>query len=428
MKVYKLKVKGVEVSSKWYCGVTVSGRRYRLPLFESKKASQDFAAMLEVMVGQHEAGVSFDKRGEMWLRQISTSFIKKFCKWGLLDAVRDAEQSELTAHLDDWRDALVAGGTGEGQAVRVHQRAGRIFGDCGFKALGDIRSDKVTAVIGKLQKTKTGNGGRVDDGPASSYTKLHFTRACKQFTKWGFMNGRLSRDPLAHLTIKNVRCENPRRALSVDEIACLLDYVNTAPAIWNIPGHERALIYELAVNTGLRRDEIKSLTRNSFDFERLSVRVDAKDTKNKKAALLPVKAALMDRIKQHLSAKLPTAPAFNIPQAAAILIKKDMQAARQQWIDAVKDNPKEHRRRSDSDFLEVITHEGKADFHSLRHSFGTLLAESGVHPKVAMDLMRHSDINLTLALYTHSNDQQQTDAIDALPSFGVETKRKAKKA
>lgn len=427
MKLYKLTIKGNEVK-KWYCSVSVSGRRYRLPLFESEKASQDFLAMLDVMVGQHEAGRSFDKRVEMWLKQISPSFVKKFVKMGLLDAVRDAEQSELTTHLDDWRDALVSGGTGEGQAVRVHQRAGRIFSDCGFRTLADIRGDKVTTAIGGLQKTVRGkDDDRIDAGAAASYSKLHFTRSCKQFTRWAFINGRLSHDPLAHLTVKNVRCENPRRALSVDELSYLLDYVRTAPAIWNVSGDERALVYELAVNTGLRRDEIKSLTRNSFDSKRLSVRVDAKATKNRKAALLPVKAALMDRVMQHLSAKLPTAPAFNIPQAAAIMLKQDMQAARQQWIDAVKDNPKEHQRRVDSDFLKVVTHRGKADFHSLRHTFGTLLAEANVHPKTAMDLMRHSDINLTLALYTHSNDQQQTQAIDALPSF--ETKKvKAKKA
>lgn len=428
MDVYRLKVKGVEVSPKWYCGVAVSGKRYRLPLFESKKASEDFAAMLDVMVGQYNAGVSFDKRVEMWLQQISPSFVRKFCKWGLLSAVRDAEQAELTKHLDDWRDALVAGGTGEGQAVRVHQRAGRIFQDSGFRTLADIRGDKVTTAIGRLQKTVRGKDDeRVDAGAASSYSKLHFTRACKQFSKWAFVNGRLTHDPLAHLTVKNVRCENPRRALSVDELSYLLGYVSTAPAIWNVSGPERALVYELAVNTGLRRDEIKSLTRNSFDTKRLTVRVDAKDTKNRKAALLPIKAAMMDKIEHHLSGKLPTAPAFNIPMAAAIMIKQDMQAARQWWIDAVKDDPKEHMRRVDSDFLKVETHKGKADFHSLRHTFGTLLAEAGVHPKVAMDLMRHSDINLTMALYTHSNDQQQTDAIDALPSFDI-PKKKSKKA
>lgn len=35
-----------------------------------------------------------------------------------------------------------------------------------------------------------------------------------------------------------------------------------------------------------------------------------------------------------------------------------------------------------------------------RKSCGTLLAESGVHPRVALEIMRHSDIRLTMETYT----------------------------
>ena len=60
---------------------------------------------------------------------------------------------------------------------------------------------------------------------------------------------------------------------------------------------------------------------------------------------------------------------------------------------------------------------GKMDFHSLRHSFGSWLAASGVHPKAAQDLMRHSDINLTMSTYTHTLTGQQARAIAALPDL-----------
>src|SRR5262249_50709344 len=42
-----------------------------------------------------------------------------------------------------------------------------------------------------------------------------------------------------------------------------------------------------------------------------------------------------------------------------------------------------------------------ADFHALRHSFITLLERSGVSPKTAQELARHSDIRLTMQRYTH---------------------------
>jgi len=60
---------------------------------------------------------------------------------------------------------------------------------------------------------------------------------------------------------------------------------------------------------------------------------------------------------------------------------------------------------------------GKLDFHALRHTFGTLLAASGVHPKAAQDLMRHSDINLTMSRYTHTLRGQKAEAIDRIPDF-----------
>ncbi|MFC1676781.1 tyrosine-type recombinase/integrase [Planctomycetota bacterium] len=57
------------------------------------------------------------------------------------------------------------------------------------------------------------------------------------------------------------------------------------------------------------------------------------------------------------------------------------------------------------------------DFHSLRHTTGSLLAASGVHPKVAQSIMRHSDINLTVSIYTHLFRGQKSQAVESLPDF-----------
>jgi len=40
-------------------------------------------------------------------------------------------------------------------------------------------------------------------------------------------------------------------------------------------------------------------------------------------------------------------------------------------------------------------------FHSLRHTTATLLARAKVHPSVAQKILRHADIETTLAIYTH---------------------------
>ena len=103
-----------------------------------------------------------------------------------------------------------------------------------------------------------------------------------------------------------------------------------------------------------------------------------------------------------------------------MMIQTDLRKARTEWIKIAKDNPDEHRRRNDSDFLKIQTDEGKLDFHALRHTFATMLAASGVHPKVAQTLMRHSDINLTLSRYSHAQADQVAAAVNALPEFELQ--------
>jgi integrase len=73
-------------------------------------------------------------------------------------------------------------------------------------------------------------------------------------------------------------------------------------------------------------------------------------------------------------------------------------------------------RREKSDFLCYRNHAGLyADFHSCRHLFITSLERAGVRPKVAQKLARHSDIRLTLGVYTHAELADQSAAIEALP-------------
>jgi len=67
----------------------------------------------------------------------------------------------------------------------------------------------------------------------------------------------------------------------------------------------------------------------------------------------------------------------------------------------------------------------RADFHALRHSFASALARGGAHPKVTMDLMRHSDVNLSMAVYTHTFLGDRKNALDVLPDLDQPSEAKA---
>jgi len=58
----------------------------------------------------------------------------------------------------------------------------------------------------------------------------------------------------------------------------------------------------------------------------------------------------------------------------------------------------------------------RADFHSLRHTLATNLARAGTAPRVAMEIMRHSDMRLTAKTYTDAGLLPIADAVLNLPS------------
>jgi hypothetical protein len=59
------------------------------------------------------------------------------------------------------------------------------------------------------------------------------------------------------------------------------------------------------------------------------------------------------------------------------------------------------------------------DFHALRHHFITSLVKSGVHPKEAQVLARHSTITLTMDRYAHSDIRDKQGAVERLPPVPV---------
>ena len=102
-----------------------------------------------------------------------------------------------------------------------------------------------------------------------------------------------------------------------------------------------------------------------------------------------------------------------------------------QWCWRAPDGYKNFSRQINANkretWIEIDPERGQVCFHSLRHSFGTMLAASGVHPKTAQTLMRHSDINLTMSRYTHTLRSQEATAIESLPDLNCEA-HKSKKA
>jgi hypothetical protein len=69
------------------------------------------------------------------------------------------------------------------------------------------------------------------------------------------------------------------------------------------------------------------------------------------------------------------------PLKAADMLRSDLETAREEWLEQAERQPDEHARQEEIPFLRQDTDEGTIDFHALRHTFISNLAESGVHPR-----------------------------------------------
>lgn len=407
-------------------------RRHFLAAFPEKRESYGLADNIESLIACQVSGQNPDPELQRWIDRLPNRFKEKFSQWGLLQGCRVAATKPLSQHLDDWLKSQVAKGVDEKKHAKLqHRRAVRVFNVCGFTYWQDIQASKLLQAVNGFTKRIRGKEKIVDSKtPLSPRSKKHYLEACKQFANWMAMDGRSSSNPIQYLKLTClIEDQNPRRALTLDEINVLMAHIINSKPIRFISGHERLLLYQFAIETGLRANEIRTLTRNGFDFDRLKVKVIKKHTKNKKVATLPLKPETAKAIEEFSTYKTPTAPVFKVPKhGMSKMLQTDVENARQAWIDAVKEDPAEYRRRTESDFLLVQTDEGKLDFHSLRHTFGSLLAASGVHPKIAQELMRHSNINLTMSIYTHAETSQVEAAVNNLPDLQRHSHRKERHA
>ena len=291
-----------------------------------------------------------------------------------------------------------------------YRRAKRLLD--GFRVWSEITASAVDGRLRQLQAGRSGIGAK---------TSNYYLQATKQFCRWMVDNRRAIESPVAHRKPINANGDphrRRRRAFSAAEIRWLLQAAREAPDRCGMTGRERALLYWLVLETGLRKGEVASLRKGSFDLDGsdLTVTIEAAYSKHRREDVLQLRRDLVEALRRHLTNKHPDAPAFSVPDKTAAMIRADLEAARLTWIGAAA-TPQDRQQLERSDFLRYQDHAGRyADFHALRHTFITNLYRGGVHPKTAQALARHGTIGLTMEVYTHVDDDQRT-ALDALPDF-----------
>jgi integrase len=187
-----------------------------------------------------------------------------------------------------------------------------------------------------------------------------------------------------------------RRALSADEAVRLLVSTRKSDRVFRgLSGHDRFFLYAFAFQSGLRAGELASVRPASFqlDADTPFVQLEARRSKRRRLDEQPLPRELADLLRPWLALRPADGPVWpgTWYKRAGAMIGRDLEDARQAWLAEAGPNVKERERRERTDYLTAVDGDGRVfDFHATRHSYVTLLAQSGVHPKAAQDLARHS--------------------------------------
>ena len=315
------------------------------------------------------------------------------------EAYRGHEGMPLIEHLTAFEQSVRAKGS---TAKHVHmkaQRTRRVLDLAKARRISDLSLSKALAAVQALR-----------DAGLSQESINHHIRSVKGFSRWLWSDGRAREHHVAHLATSSADADrrHVRRLLVPKEAARVVQAAEIGPEAGNMTGPDRAILYALALGTGFRAKELRTLTPERFNLDSDTPNVVGKScyTKNGKEAVQPLAQSLADRLRPWLLTKTPGRPVFDgMTKRTAEMLRVDLAKAGIAY---------------ETDF-------GFADFHSLRGDFISYLVSSGASVKTCLTLARHSSPTMTIGIYAKASLHDINGAVDNLPDLKarVETLRES---
>lgn len=361
-------------------------------------------------------------RDEVAARAVLAEFERRveLVKSGVISAAEDAisthGRTTITSHVEAYFAWLALRGVTPEHLRNVRRQLKGVVAGCRFNRLADIRQEPVERWLA---------------GPAnqarSARTRNTYLIALKSFVTWCLATERIGTDPLSRLRRADEHADRRRqpRALTPEELGRLLDAARRRPleealrfnrgwrksqpgarlrpetiAKLEVLGRERALTYKALVLTGLRLGELAALRVCDAVLEGPNPHLilEAKHEKNRHGSRIPLRPDLRDELAAWVAERglARTAPLFRITESALKVFDRDLRFA--------GITKRDERGRT-------------VCIHSLRHTFATLLSRGGVAPRVAQAAMRHSDVRLTMQVYTDPQLLDVAGALGVLPEL-----------
>ena len=297
----------------------------------------------------------------------------------------------LDKALEQFRTKMIADGSAITHGDATQKKILQICNETGIESLPDIRREPIERWIASEVQKK-------DRAPC---TINHYIKAMKSFVQYLVDTELLPSNPLKPIRKLNesVDRRKQRRALTADEVECLLRVATLDKTDQQWKTGERLLVYRLLLGTGLRSTELSLLTPNQINFDRCLLRIEAAKTKNKKGDVLPMRPDLVQSIKAWVTE--------HAIQSHERIFHFHDRLIREAFY---KDLETAGIERKNSDGRSI-------DVHALRKTFGTMQAMAGVPLTTVQRLMRHSTPILTAQLYIDVDSVNMSQALEQLPAF-----------
>lgn len=384
---------GYKECGKFYIEVRdTSGVVRRFPGLRDEQSTAELGRKIARLIALHASGTAIDPTLTESIKRFPPRLRARLVKLGIIDGRQAAKTQSIGDLVGEWRKSLEARERTAKQVQQVTSRVERILEAAGVKSWNDITAVKVERVL----KAKR-------DAGISVQSSNHMLGAVRQFMRWVVSNGLAVEDPLRVLRPLNVRLDRRlvRRALEPEALRELLRTTAMGPVRQGVSGPERALVYRVALETGLRANEIRSLRTASLhglDTNEPSLTLHAAASKHRREDTLPLRLELARELAAHVRGRKPWEPVFALKKSwrPCEMLSHDLAAA------GIPQRDEEGR---------------VADFHSLRVAYISGLARAGVPPKVVQALARHSTPLLTYDRYVKLGKDDERRALEALPEL-----------
>lgn len=222
------------------------------------------------------------------------------------------------------------------------------------------------------------------------HTSINRKISClKSFFKYLKVQGLILNNPMKKIISPKNKKSLPK-FVKADEILNLLQLNDDSPDSEYLQILGKFCV-SLLYQTGMRSAELLSLKLSDIHFNRQSLKVTGKGSKQR---IIPLSIELCKEIQRfiHIRSTLD-----NIQSDHLILTTKGMKAYPKMLYNLV------HKE------LQHSTCADQKSPHVLRHSFATHLADNGAEIKAIQDLLGHSSLSAT-QIYTHNSIQKLKDA------------------